>query len=534
MIKVEKMHMEPQLMSNSVVVCFDIKNIILSIVNESNDDRNKLDPVDAIEQLEYFTDKMLPYVFTNRFQQEKQTRVPTHHKIAITAPCMILREYLCVKNLIKSNMNNDMLRIVLDTIYTRYKISLAAPGLAVGLVASQSLYEMYTQFMLDAHLRSGVGGTNVTDKLRGIELMVARKTKSMKNPTMLLHVIPEYQHDKEKVQEIANKIETLHFRMFVTPTGAENDNSNKESYGMFFGGEIFNQPKHLLLQNTTSYIANMKKYMDINTPADLSTHGILFHLNMDQMIQKHMDIQTLVYELRKYEDQIFVIHSSEIDETPSIYCCIRSAAFEKAASSDAVLESIEKLILNTIVRGISNITSAKVINFPQSVIEEDGSIKQDDIYAITTVGTNMCEILTIAELDPTKCQTDSIHEMAEVFGIMAARQKIITEMSKSFAGPADAHYTIFADEMTYTGVVSGITKAGADTRDNDVLPRASYVQPITVLADAALNARSNPVRCASTSLMLGAEITDIGTSSVRIITDETAVQNQLNDVENML
>ena len=113
--------------------------------------------------------------------------------------------------------------------------------------------------------------------------------------------------------------------------------------------------------------------------------------------------------------------------------------------------------------------------------------------------------------------------MADVFGIGAARTKIITEMRGSFEGPAVAHYTIFADEMTFMGSITGITKAGADVRDNDVLPRASYVQPLSVLADAAINDRSNPVRCASTSLMLGAAITDIGTASVRIITDEQAV-----------
>ena len=534
MLKIEQMYMEPTLASNTVSVCFDIKNILLSIIHETDEKKRDLDPVEAIEQLSDFTDKMLPYVFTNRFQQQKQTRIPEQHKHAVTSACMVLREYLCVKNLKRIGMDNKMLEIVLDSIFMRYKMSLTSPGLAVGLIASESLHEMYTQFMLDAHLRSGIGGTNVKSKLRGIELMVARKTKLMKNPSMLLHVKPEFQHDKEKVSEIASKIETLHFRMFVTPNDADIGHIDKESYGMFFGGEVFNNPEHILLKDTTKYIANMKKYMGIHAPADLSTHGILFHLNMKQMIQKHMDIQTLVYELRKYDDKIFVVHSSEIDEVPSIYCYIRSAAFEKSASSDIVLASIERLILNTIVRGVDKIKAANVREFQRSFIDESGEVKQDSIYAIVTVGTNMRDILTIAELDVTKCQTDSIHEMADVFGITAARRKIITEMRVSFAGPAAAHYTIFADEMTFTGSITGITKAGADIRENDVLPRASYVQPITVLADAALNARSNPVRCASTSLMLGAAITDIGTSSVRIITDEEAVANQLNSVENML
>jgi DNA-directed RNA polymerase II subunit RPB1 len=534
MLNIEQMYMEPTLASDTVSICFDIKNMILSIIHESDGRKREFDPVDAIEQITNFTENRLPYVFTNRFQQQKRARVPIQHTHAITAACMVLREYMCVKNMKRIGMDNKMLAIILDFIFIRYKTSLTAPGLAVGLIASQSLHEIYTQFMLDAHLRAGIGGTNVKDKLRGIELMVARKTKLMKNPSMLLHVKPEFQHDKAKVAEIASKIETLYFRMFVTPNDADIGKIDKESHGMYFGGEIFNNPEHKLLKNTTTYITNMKKYMNIQAPADLSTYGILFHLNMKQMIQKHMDIQTLVYELRKYDDKIFIVHSSEIDEVPSIYCYIRSSAFEKNASSNVVLESIEKMILNTIVRGVDKIEAATVREFQRSYIDKDGGTKQDSIYAIATVGTNMRDILTISELDTTKCQTDSIHEMADVLGITAARQKIITEMRVSFAGPAAAHYTIFADEMTFTGAITGITKAGADTRDNDVFPRASYVQPITVLADAALNARSDPVRCASTSLMLGAAITDIGTSSVRIITDEDAVRNQTNSVEDML
>ena len=43
----------------------------------------------------------------------------------------------------------------------------------------------------------------------------------------------------ESIQEIANKIETLYFKMFVTPASAERGlNDMDESYGLYFGGEV--------------------------------------------------------------------------------------------------------------------------------------------------------------------------------------------------------------------------------------------------------------------------------------------------------
>jgi DNA-directed RNA polymerase II subunit RPB1 len=534
MLTIESMYMDPNIMSRKVVTCFDIQNMLLSVIHEADGKSGDLDPVDAINLVQEFTDKMLPYVYTNRFQQQKQTRVPEPHKDGVLSSQMVIREYLCVKNLKRIGMTTSLLKIIMQYIYSRFKTSLISPGMAAGLIASLSLHEMYTQFMLDAHKRVGIGGTNIKGKLRGIELMVARPTKLMKNPSMLIHVKPEFENDKEKVEYIASKIETLYFRGFVAPDDADPDRAAKESYGIFFAGETFGNPEHHRLADTKKYIANMKKFMGVSAPADLSSRGILFYLNMRNMMQKFMDIQTLVYALRKYEDKIFVVHSTEMDETPSIYCIIRSSAFEKSADPDNVMASIERMILDTIVSGVDMITSASVREFQKSYVAPTGEMKQKSVYAITTIGTNLVGVLGIAEIDPYRVQTDSIHEMAEVFGIAAARQKIMTEMRGSFAGPAAAHYTIFADEMTFTGSITGITKAGANTRENDVLPLASYVQPMSVLVDAAINERSNPVRCASTSLMIGAEITDIGTSSVRVITDERYVAESKISVMDML
>lgn len=535
MLQIESMYMDPKIMSKKVATCFDINNMLLSMIADVDISRKSedFDPVECINMVRNFNENILPYVYTNRFQQRKQTRVPPAHRAGVLSSQIVLYEYLCTKNLKKMGITHTILKVILWNVFSRFKTSLIEPGTAAGLCSSLSMHEMYTQFMLDAHKRVAIGGTNIKGKLRGIELMVARTTEMMKNPSMLIHVKPEYENDKDKVQYIASKIETQYFRMFVAPDDIDLEFASRESYGFFFAGETFGEPEHPLLQDTKKYISDMEKYMNVSIPADISSRGILFRLNMRNMIQKFMDIQTIVNSLKIYEDKIFVVHGTEIDDNPSIYCAIRSAAFGKGGNPHTVMISLERMILDTIVSGIDMIKSASVREFKKSYVDETGEMKLKTVYAITTVGTNLMGVLGIAEIDPYRVQTDSIHEMASVFGIAAARRKIITEMHGSFEGPAAAHYTIFADEMTFTGSITGITKSGANLRDNDVLPLASYVQPMSVLADAAINERTDEVRGPSSSLMLGAEI-KVGTSSVMIITDEDAVAEDSTSVMDML
>jgi DNA-directed RNA polymerase beta' subunit len=427
-------------------------------------------------------------------------------------------------------ISNAMLKIIIDMIHTRYKLSLAPPGLAVGIIASQSLHEMYTQFMLDAHLRAGVGGTDTADKLRGIEIMVARETSSMKNPKMLLYLKPEFEHDKKRAQVIANNIESFKFKTFInTDKNLENDNSESNYYGKYFGGEAFGNHTHELLQPSKAYFERMKKYMNASAPSELSSYVIKFEINMRQMVLKDMGIQTIINALKIYNDKIFVVYGSEMDEEPAIFCYIKSGAFKTNAVKIDYLKSIEKLIINTPVRGVDNIKSARVKEFQKSVIMPDGSISFDTVYTIATLGTNLLGIMCISELDITKCQSDSVHEMESVFGISAGRRKLITEIMGSFDGPAAVHATIFVSEMIFTGSITGITKKGAGLRQNDVLPLASYTQPIQVLSNAAINGRINNINCPNSALILGAEITSIGTSSSIVVIDDDAKNASIED-----
>lgn len=525
---VESEYMDPRLMKNRVVVGFDIDTIMLTTINlahapkygdetESKQDDTKLDPIAAIETLECFCEN-LPYVFSNQNEYAKRARVPDAYRTAAISPTILLRDRLCVKQLKKYGINNILLGTILEQVFIRFKQSLADGGLAVGPIASESLGEMYTQFMLDSkHRQAG----SLTDKLRGIEIIIARGTAGMKNPKMLLHVLPKYQKDREKVTEIASKLEVIRMDQFI-------DTAYQ------FGGERFGAPKHTLLSDQTKYIEEMKKFQSIHVPADLSLYVILFHLNIDQMIQRYLTLDVIVRALHVFNDRIFIVHSPETTTTPTIACYVRQSALSGTAGHRVNIDNLEEEIRSTVLRGVSGIVSASVTEFTKTIVAADGSLETDTVFAIRTRGTNLRTMLQIEELDACMCQTNSIHEMADVLGIIPAYRKLITEMRVSFSGPAYAHFTIFASEMCFTGTVTGITKAGASLRNNDILPRASHISPIPTIVEAAINGVENKIRGASASLMLGGTIADIGTTASKIIIDEDAIREMQAKVDDLL
>ena len=70
--------------------------------------------------------------------------------------------------------------------------------------------------MLDAHKRSVVGGTSRTGVNKAKEILGARSTEKRAINAMLITLLPEIETDKEKVAKIANSIETMEFKQFVS------------------------------------------------------------------------------------------------------------------------------------------------------------------------------------------------------------------------------------------------------------------------------------------------------------------------------
>ena len=101
-----------------------------------------------------------------------------------------------------------------------YNDGIIEPGEPIGIVAAQSIGEPGTQMTLRTFHFAGIRELNVTLGLpRLIEIVDAKKVPS--TPMMTIYLTEEYKSDKDKVLEVARKIEYTKVENVVSSTSID-------------------------------------------------------------------------------------------------------------------------------------------------------------------------------------------------------------------------------------------------------------------------------------------------------------------------
>ena len=451
-----------------------------------------------------------------KIQEKNNMKIPEYILKSTTLVCILIRSYLCVANLLKKEITDTLLDVIITKIRITYKRALINYGCAVGVIAAQCISEPMTQYFLDSKHRTGGGGGSKTNTIVRIkEILGARYTDKMKNPSMLLIVLPEYETSKIKVQEIANHIEMMDFNRFVTDTK------------IFF--EDYGNPVHSKFIHESKIIKEFEKYnLGIDIPNDMTKWCIRFVINKEEIILNSMKLETIITELRNKFTSIFFVYTPENVNEIIIRCYVRKSILKNSINiTDTFIINVMRNIRKTVIRGVSGILTTDVVNVVKSKVNDNGSISTHITYGIYTVGSNMEEILNNKYLDRYKCQTDSVLEFEEIFGIEATRHKIINELRKAMSDISKEHSTIYSDEMTYSGYVTSIQKTGLQKREmNNVTLRLSFQSPIQVIENAAVDGLIDKIGGISGPLILGTT-PNIGTAYNKLILNEKFI-NEYN------
>jgi DNA-directed RNA polymerase beta' subunit len=479
-------------------------------------DQLEFDPIKNIKKVAEFCE-ILPYIYYNTKYEERRIQVPVHIDRAVTLLRILIRTYMCSANLVKKGIKNFHVDIILNKIRFVFKNSLVDYGSTVGIIAAQCLSEPLTQYVLDSKHRGGGGGgtqTNVVDRIK--EILGTRETEKMKNTSMLIMVKPEYEKSKLKVREIANHIEMMDFERFIS------------TEHIFF--EELANPVHPDFVSDKKMIDVFLKHnagMSVNT--NLSKWCIRYELDHEELIINNMKLDTIITKLRiKYPDML-VMYSPENSEKIIVRCYLSNNMIRIPSSgfSESIIFDLAKKISETIVRGIKGIIRANVDNVAKSEINEDGSISSIQVFGIYTIGSNLEEVLDNPYVDKYRTQTDSIKEFEDMYGIEAAREKIIREIRKAMNSDdvTRKHTSIFADEMCYAGKQTSIQKTGLQIREaNNVSLRVSFQSPIQVLEHAATNGLVDSISSVSAPLING-QTPNIGTCYNNVSIDERFVED---------
>jgi len=476
----------------------DVARIIDDVIydlgqRDKKTDKPQFDPVSAIRKVQQLCEN-LPYCLLNSIQERRKGPIPEHLQHAVGMLRVLIRSYLNCRTMINYNFNDAALDLVISGIRTAYMNSLVSYGSSMGIIAAQSISEPSTQMVLDSHQTSGQGSTKKKGLDRMKDILSAKDTDKLKGgATMVLHVLEKYRTDEAKVKEIASIIEMLKLRQFYT------------SWQVFY--EQFGKPVHPEYVREAATIAEFTKYHPtLKQPTDLANWCIRISLDKSTLIEKHMRMDQIYQAIRLAMPNTFVVYTNDNDRNPLLRVYFRTAMFEKGITVNRMIETVEAL-LNLTVRGVPGIIGTQIAKMDKHHTRlPDGSLSAQKIYYITTTGTNMEAILKLPYFDHNYTQSDSIQEVYRMCGISAANTKIVQELTLVVADKCDVahrHYTVYADEMTFSGLVTSIDRYGSAKRDASFMLRISDSSPLAVIEEIALVNAKDRLSGVSPPIMLG-------------------------------
>ncbi|BFH73307.1 DNA-directed RNA polymerase subunit A'' [Sulfurisphaera javensis] len=230
---------------------------------------------------------------------------------------------------------------------------------------------------------------------------------------------------------------------------------------------------------------------------DITNMSITLQLDEEMLKDKGVEVSDVKKIISKLK--LGKIRIEDVDEyTFTIY-------FEEIDSISALFKMREKL-LNTKIKGIKGIRRA--------IVQKKG-----DEYVIITDGSNLEGVIGVKGVDVSKIQTNNIHEIAETFGIEAAREAIAREIKKVLDEQGldvdMRHILLVTDIMTRTGVVRQIGRHGVTGEKSSVLARAAFEVTVKHLLDAAARGEMEEFKGVVENIIIGQPIR-LGTGIVEL------------------
>lgn len=460
----------------------------------------------------------LPYILINEIQESAKSPIPLHKKIATTLMGMLIRAELNPKVL--AQISDEGLEYIINKIRHRYSNAIIDYGSAVGIISSHCVAEPLTQDMLNSHHNVGGGGNAQSGLNRIAEIYSVKKLADEAGPRMLLPLMGDI--TAVMAQEIANNIEFVTFRQFI------------KKYDVILekvGDLIY--PEYLI---DSLWIKEFESsHPLIKQPADLSNWCFRFVIDKSALVLKAVELELIIRQLRAKHSGIYVVHTAETVEEIIIRIWNRSTQFRRGYKDENIKDLINEII-KTPIRGIKDIVRAKVEKINYMGVDESGAFVKMEKFAVATSGTNLYNALLHPSVNPYEAISNSIGDTKMMFGIEAARAKIINETRVTMEGntPNLRHLFIYADEMTRTGNVTSIERGGLSVREpNNVLLRMAYGAPIQVVTDATFNNTRSKVYGIAAPQMLGST-PQIGTLYNKCVVNASFVKSNTQSVDSVL
>jgi len=210
--------------------------------------------------------------------------------------------------------------------------------------------------------------------------------------------------------------------------------------------------------------------------------------------QRNVDLDAVVSKLEMLQDVDVRIDGTSIMLIPA------------AKRYRALLQIVEK-VKAMVIKGVEDIKRVVVR-------------KEHEEYVLYTEGSSLKKVIVLEHIDSARTKTNNINEMAEVFGVEAARNSIIEEAMSTLREQGLTvdvrHIMLVADMMTVDGEVKQIWRHGIAGEKTSVLSRAAFEVTVNHLLDAAIRGEIDELAGVTENVIVGQPIR-LGTGDVRLI-----------------
>ena len=431
--------------------------------------------------------------------------------------------------LIKKRFNKKSIILLIDKVILDYKRSIIQPGEMVGMLAGQSLGEVSTQMTLNTFHFAGVSSkSNVTRGVPRIEEILSLSSEP-KNPSLTVYMKKEDQTNKDKANTIMHMLEYTKLCDLV------------DSIQIYFDPDDSNTrvKEDQNFVNEFKEFENMMDECNDNTAdneKEKSKWIIRMELNPSTMLDKNITMDDVHFTLKTvYFNQVHCIYSDFNSEKLVFRIRLIETVKNKNAQKIKLKNSLDQsdqiymltnfqnqLLNNIVLRGIKNINKVILRKLRDHVHELNGTFKQQDIWLLDTVGTNLLDVLALDYIDSNRTFSNDIGEMYNVLGIEAARQSIFNEITDviEFDGVyINYHnFSVLCDRMTYSHKIISIFRHGINNDNIGPIAKASFEETPEMFLKAARHGELDILRGVSANVMCGQE-GFYGTNSFQTVLD---------------
>ena len=527
--RIESCSFKDTLVSGQQVLPVNPSKVLDNVVYYHQDYIKTVDgPISPVEWRDAITDlkRRLQYTHFNGLCERSNRQLPESILKSFTLMNIGIDIGLAYKKILLHKVDMKLLKLISDRIVSTYKKSLIEYGTSIGMLASECTSESMTQRILDSIHASGASKSNFLTRIK--EVYGGKGTDQLGDPYMDVFIKDEYASDITTMQQFANEIEMMNLKTFVYRVQ------------VFF--ESYNNAKHPeYKQESKSMVKNFEKhYINQTTPNGLLNWCVRLELSHTTLIEKNMQVSTIYRKLLEKYPQLFINYTDDNSDNIVMRIYFNKDMFKRDTVIDqnVIYDMVHSKLLKVVIRGIDGIISATVLKefVPRTVEQADGSMQVIRKHIIRTQGTNLMDIINHRAIDVSKTSSNSIQEIQELYGIHAARMKLIQCLREMSGTDINIkHYTLIADTLIYNGYVSNIERGGVqESNPGNSLLGMSYSHPIQTITDCGINGEESVVHTNISSSLLMGSTPDIVSNFNGIMMNERFIKENTVTSSDML